>query len=89
MNIGSEQVLVSRQEDMALGLEISTIESYATPMKTKPQLEHETWGKNLRNMNCQVEDFGTTICSIPSHELNTGYSFRGARTPPTLPLLPT
>ena len=58
-------------------------------MKTKPQLEHETWGKNLRNMNFQVEDFGPTICSTPSQDLNTNLAFRGARTPPTLPLLPT
>ena len=40
-------------------------------------------------MNFQVEDFGPTICSTPSQDLNTGLAFRGARTPPTLPLLPT
>ena len=47
MDIGSEQVLVSRQEDMALGLEITTTESYATPMKTVRSQNRELWGKTL------------------------------------------
>ena len=89
MDIGPEKVSVSEQEDMALGLEITSTESYATPTKTKTLLEHEAWGKNLINMIFQVEDFGPTICSTPSQELNSGLAFRGARTPPTLPLMPT
>ena len=45
--------------------------------------------KNLRYMNFQVEDFGPTVCSTPSPELNTGLAFRVARTASSLPLLPT
>ena len=40
-------------------------------------------------MNFQIEDFGTAMCSTPSQELNKGLELRGARTPPTLTLLPT
>ena len=61
MDIGPEQVSFSEQEDMALGLEITTTESYVTPSKTKQQLEHEALGKTLRNMNFQIEDFGPTL----------------------------
>ena len=55
MDIGPEQVLVSRQDNMALGLEITNPESYATPMKTNPQLEPEMWGITLPNMNFQEQ----------------------------------
>ena len=89
MDIGPEKVSVSEQEDMALGLEITTTESYATPSKTKQQLEHEAWGKTLRNMNFQIEDFGPTLCSTPSQVLDRGLAIRGARSPPTQPILPT
>ena len=89
MDVGPEQVLVTGQENVALGLEIINPESYATPMKTNPPLEHEMWGITLPNMNFQIEDFGPKMCSTPSQEINKVSAMRGARTPPTLPLLPT
>ena len=88
MDVGPEQVLVSGQENVALGLEIINPESYATPMKTKPQLEHEMWGITLPSMNFQIEDFGPTMCSTPSQKMNEVLARRGARTPPTLPRMP-
>ena len=49
MAVGPVQVLVSGQENVALGLAVINPGSYATPKKTYTHLKHELWGQALSN----------------------------------------
>ena len=85
MEVGPEEFLVSRQENMALGLAIFNPESYATPKKT---LKHELWGKTLSS-NALIENFGPTMCSTPRQALTNGLATERAGTQPTFSSLPS
>ena len=54
LEIGPEEVLVSGQENMALGLEIFNPENYATPKKTYTHLKHEVWGHTLSSIILEI-----------------------------------
>jgi hypothetical protein len=85
MEVGPEEFLVSRQENMACGLAIFNPESYATPKKT---LNHELWGKTLSS-NALIENFGPTMCSTPRQALTNGLATERAGTQPTFSSLPS
>ena len=88
MEVGPEKVLVSGQENVALGLAVINPGGYATPKKTYTHLKHEVWGHTLSS-NILIENFGPTMCSTPRQELTQGLATGRTGTPPTLPGLPS
>ena len=86
MAVGPVQVLVSGQENVALGLAVINPGSYATPKKTYTHLKNELWGQALSN-NVLTEIFGPTMCSTLRQELSQALAAGGAGTHPTLPVL--